>query len=359
MDTVKDLPAKLASLAHYMMPAIWIPFAEFPQLTSGKADRKSLSKLIEGLDPGLLKRFQEVMSTVTFGSEFTTAQTAEEEVLQEAWATVFERETHEISTSVAFQTLGGDSITAIDLVSACRRRGYKLLVADVMSNPTIRMQATRLTQQVSSNSTAPVLNTKYGFEDQVYSELKAAGVDRKAVEVIYPCLPGQAEFLTQGRTEHQFWQLMTVRKLPANFNLQRWTELLTKLTAKNQILRAIFLNVHSNEDPKWVQAILKEPIIDLDTILYCDEDEKNKIIDSLWESSFPPTSLLCSIVSSFPRSTSPWVFISNLIMVCMMAPSCASLTSKLLPWPKVCRHLLPQTLIKLSIFTMEPLFEKL
>ncbi|KAI9716367.1 MAG: NRPS [Candelaria pacifica] len=287
LHAFKDLPSKLVSLGHYMMPAIWVPFADFPQLTSGKVDRKSLLKIVEGMDSDLLTKFQEAMSTVNFDAEFTLAQSQQEQVLQEAWATVFEKDSSQISTSVAFHALGGDSITAINLVSTCRRRGYELIVADVMANPTIRMQATRLRPIVSSDSRARLADTKYGFEDDVYDELSAAGIERKAVEAIYPCLPGQAEFLTQGRTKHQFWQLMTVRKLPANFDLQRWTELLITLTARNQILRAIFLNVQSSEDPKWVQAILKNPIVDLDTILYDGEAEKQRIIDSLWESSFP------------------------------------------------------------------------
>ncbi|KAI9778948.1 MAG: hypothetical protein M1835_004799 [Candelina submexicana] len=287
LHAYKELPSKLVSLGHYMMPAIWVPFTDFPQLTSGKIDRKSLLKIIEGMDSDLLTKFQEAMSTVDFDAEFTVAQAPQEHVLQEAWATVFEKEPRQISTSAAFHAFGGDSITAINLVSECRRRGYELLVADVMANPTIRMQATRLSPIVSSESRARLADTKYGFEDDVHDELSAAGIEREVVEAIYPCLPGQAEFLTQGRTKHQFWQLMTVRKLPVNFDLQRWTELLTTLTTRNQILRAIFLNVQSNEDPKWVQAILKNPVVDLDTILYHDEAEKQRVIESLWESSFP------------------------------------------------------------------------
>ena len=288
LASVKDLPSKLVSLAHYMMPAIWVPFREFPRLTSGKIDRKSLSNLIEAMDPGLLINFQEAMSAVSFKSEFSPAQNMQEQVLQTSWATVFETEPSQISTSVTFHALGGDSITAINLVSACRRQGYEILVADIMANPTIQMQAKCLSPLKQTDSTGDLAYTKYGFEDDVYKELNATGIERDAVEAIYPCLPGQAEFLTQGRTKHQFWQLMTVRNLPSNFDLQRWTELLTALTARNQILRAIFLNLQSQEDPKWVQAILKDPIVDLDTILHSGEDEKQKVIDSLWETSFPP-----------------------------------------------------------------------
>lgn len=36
------------------------------------------------------------------------------------------------------------------------------------------------------------------------TNLSATGVEREAVEAIYPCLPRQAEFVGQGRTKHQF-----------------------------------------------------------------------------------------------------------------------------------------------------------
>ena len=288
LDSLKDLPSKLVSLAHYMMPAVWLPLAEFPLLPSGKIDRKSLSKLVETMDSSLLTKFQAAMSTRSFASEHADAQSSEEEALQAAWGAVFDKEPSHISTLAAFHALGGDSIAAINLVSACRRRGYKLAVADVMAYPTIQMQAKRLCPLQSASNAPSLADAKYGFEDRVYTELSAVGIEHGAVEAIYPCLPGQSEFLTQGRTEHQFWQLMTVRKLPLNFDLQRWTELVTALTARNQILRAIFLNVQSTEDPEWVQAILKDPILDLDTIFYQNDDEKQKIIDSLWENSFAP-----------------------------------------------------------------------
>lgn len=283
---IRSLPSKLISLAHYMMPTIWLPLAQFPLLPSGKIDRKSLSKLVEMIDPSLMAVFQATMSSNSILSQHTDAGNIEEVVLQQAWGLVFEKEPRQISTSSAFYTLGGDSIAAINLVSACRRQGYEITVADILAQPTIQLQAKRL-RPLEYHQNSPVLiDSLRQFEDQAYAALKTAGIESNSIEAIYPCLPGQAEFLTQGRTEHQFWQLMTVRKVPPNFDLQRWTKLVTDLTARNQILRATFLNVQSPEGQKWVQAIFKDPVLDLDTIFYRTEKEKWHIIDALWESSF-------------------------------------------------------------------------
>ncbi|KAI4138854.1 MAG: hypothetical protein LQ341_004487 [Variospora aurantia] len=82
LKPIKDLPSKLVSLAHYMVPTIWVPFADFPHLPSGKIDRKSLLKLVEELDSGLLANLRKAMSTVSFNAGFTTAQKTEKNVLQ-------------------------------------------------------------------------------------------------------------------------------------------------------------------------------------------------------------------------------------------------------------------------------------
>ena len=284
---IRSLPSKLISLAHYMIPAIWLPVTEFPLLPSGKIDRKLLLELIETIDSNLLAQFQEAMSPTSLIQQHTCAAANNKEaVLQQAWGSVFEKDPRQISTSAAFYTLGGDSITAINLVSACRRQGYRLNVADVLAQPTIQMQAKRLSPLQSHQNTQVLNDPVHQYEDQAYAELMTEGIGPEDIEAIYPCLPGQAEFLNQGRTEHQFWQLMTVRKVPQAFDLQQWTKLVIDLTARNQILRAIFLNVQSSEGRKWVQAIMKKPVLDLDTIFYGTEDEKWQFIDTLWETSF-------------------------------------------------------------------------
>ena len=287
LEQLKDLPSRLGSLAHYMMPTVWLPLSEFPLLPSGKIDRKILLVHVEQIDSDKVTKFQEAMMDDDLVGQYTSATNEKERVLLQAWATVLEKPAEEISTSAAFYNLGGDSIAAINISSDCRKRGYTLTVGDVLAYPSVREQAQRMSPMKTEPIHQPLAERTFGFEDRVYAELRAAGVEKDAVEAVLPCMPGQAEFLTQGRTKQQSWQLLTVRSVPAGFDLMLWKELVRKLTAKNQILRAIYFNVSDQpEHPKWAQAFLKEPVLDMDTIFYQTEEDKQQIIDSLWNSAF-------------------------------------------------------------------------
>ncbi|KAI5805838.1 hypothetical protein EDC01DRAFT_626649 [Geopyxis carbonaria] len=80
---------------------------------------------------------------------------------------------------------------------------------------------------------------------------------------ICPCVPGQVELLTRGRTNSQFWQLQTVRSLPKELNFDKWQ--------------------HGDE---WLQVTLKDAVLDLDVVECASEDEKSQIINANWEKPF-------------------------------------------------------------------------
>lgn len=278
----QDVQAQMTTLACYMMPALWLPVRFMPLLPSGKTDRRRLVALVESMEDSDITKYQNIISPADT-PEYEAAESSQERLLQRAWSVVLGKEADSISVTAQFHSLGGDSISAINLVSRCRKTGFDLAVGDVMAFPTIREQAQRL-KAIELGGTARA--TEFKPSELVYDKLELAGVSIEQVEAIYPCLPGQAEFLTQGRTEHQFWQLLTVRRVPSNFDLVRWRELVTRLTAMNQILRAMFLWDEGADTPHWVQVILKEPVMDLETIYYDTTEECQQIVDSQWDSSF-------------------------------------------------------------------------
>ncbi len=79
---------------------------------------------------------------------------------------------------------------------------------------------------------------------------------------------------------------MTVRKLPANFDFDRWVELTVKLTARNQILRAMFLKADLKKPLSWVQVVLKEPIMDLKVLKYDTLEQRQALIQENWDRFF-------------------------------------------------------------------------
>lgn len=277
------LKSKLTTLTHYMMPGLWVPLAFIPLLPSGKTDRKKLVSLIEQKESLLIAEYRDWDGSGKGEDEFCTAKTDMELLVQDAWAQVFQTPATAISTSSKFYSLGGDSISAINLVNACRRLGYELAVGDVLAYPTIREQAKRLIPSQTRRS-----HQVMGFdvEDDLYKRLQDAGVNKPDIEEIYPCTPGQVEFLTQGHSRHQFWQLMTVRRLPKDFDINRWIDLTTRLTAANQILRAMFAETKEGSKTIWAQVILKKPVLDLQFIDCPNNAERQAYVDNLWQGAF-------------------------------------------------------------------------
>lgn len=277
------LKSKLTTLTHYMMPGLWVPLAFLPLLPSGKADRKKIVSLIEGKDSSFVAGYRDWDQPIKGKDEFCAPETEMELLVQDAWAQVFQTSATTISTTSKFYSLGGDSISAINLVNACRRCGYELAVGDVLAYPTIREQAKRLKLSQTSRSRQIM---EFRVEDGLYKRLQDAGVNKNDVEEIYPCIPGQVEFLTQGHNPHQFWQLMTVRRLPKDFDINKWIELATRLTLMNQILRAMFVETNEGGAKIWVQIILKKPVLDLQFIDCLNNSERQAFVDNLWQGAF-------------------------------------------------------------------------
>ena len=278
--------SRLTGLAHYMTPRIFLPFWSFPSLPSGKIDRKSLKAFVEQLKAGDLAQYAVAAGAAKHDEEDSRELTDMEKTLRTAWAELFDVDEEEIRASDLFYNHGGDSIAAINLVSMLRRLNCSMSVNDVVSYPSLREQASRMKPAKVVSAAA---KKEFVVAQSVHDKLRTAGIATEDIEEIYACAPGQVEFLTQGHTEDQFWQLMTVRKLPVGFDLARWTDLTRQLTATNQILRAMYLKESEEDDLSWVQVILKEPVMDM-TIIDCEgEEQKNVLVKKHWDQHFSLT----------------------------------------------------------------------
>ncbi|CAK1358027.1 unnamed protein product [Cercospora beticola] len=284
LDAIKGLAHNLeaGTLSHYMMPALYLPYTAFPTLPSGKANRKQLTAYAEALDKTQVASYspQSVPK-----SQFLSASTAEEIVLQQAWAAVLDSPMSSIGANSDFLAFGGDSIAAITVASECRRIGYSVSVAKILANPLLADQARHLNLLVANASTE---RTK-GFEipDAVKYAIEESGLNYEGdVEDVYPCGPGQSEFLARGFEPEQYWNLVVCRDLPSDFDLEHWLRVTQSLTARNQILRATYCPVSSAHETKWYQIILKTSTLDWSATTYGSDDEKKALIDDLRKSDF-------------------------------------------------------------------------
>lgn len=249
LGTVSELMSKLTTVTHYMMPALFLRFASFPTLPSGKANRKELVAIVERMQKSEITQYIPLDEA---GKDFQPVSTKEQRIMQQAWATVLGESEESIGANSAFLSLGGDSISAINVVAACRKLSYLISVANVLSSPTLAEQAKYL-KLAKNKQPAPV--AKYEIPQAALSALDNANiaVDRY-IEDIYPCGPGQIEFLTQGHTKQQFWNLTACRQLSKGFNIDHWLDSTRELTARNQILRTMYYQAVSSDPGSWVQV---------------------------------------------------------------------------------------------------------
>ena len=134
-----------------------------------------------------------------------------------------------------------------------RNLGWSITVNDVLSNHTLAEQAVHLKAIQQVDPLEPIV---YDVPRFIYDSLIEVGVSVvEDVEDIFPCGPGQVEFLTQGHnTSKQYWQLTVCRSLSEGFDLDLWRSTTTELTVRNQILRTTYVKSDPHDPLSWMQV---------------------------------------------------------------------------------------------------------
>ena len=129
--TGKELEAKEirailnTKLPKYMVPHIFVHLEEMPLTSSGKISRNNLPEVD--------------LNNISTETEYVAPETAEEKALAAAIEEVLG--TERVSMEDNFFNVGGDSISAIYIVSVLEEMGYELHVADIMQSDTLAVIA--------------------------------------------------------------------------------------------------------------------------------------------------------------------------------------------------------------------------
>ncbi|OAQ84905.1 HC-toxin synthetase [Purpureocillium lilacinum] len=111
---VRKTTESLANLALpiYMVPVAYIPVFKLPVMTSGKTDRRQLREMGESVYLQYRLSTEEASGTETLSDI--------EAILQQVWMSILNLSAQEASVNKAFTRLGGDSISAMQVVSQCK-----------------------------------------------------------------------------------------------------------------------------------------------------------------------------------------------------------------------------------------------
>ncbi|KAF6823471.1 nonribosomal peptide [Colletotrichum plurivorum] len=132
----------------FMNPELWIVLRAIPRNSSGKLDRKRLTKYLEVMSQDEYSKLVSLMED----DSSERPGTVMEQQLREIWSEVLNVSLDEIRWNSSFYYLGGDSISAMTVSSMARQQRISISAAEVLRCRTIERLAklaSEATQEVS------------------------------------------------------------------------------------------------------------------------------------------------------------------------------------------------------------------
>ncbi|KAH8723175.1 hypothetical protein GQ44DRAFT_761196 [Phaeosphaeriaceae sp. PMI808] len=213
-------------LPSYMVPTIWIVVEKLPMNTSGKLDKKAVKIWTERLDEDTYKQ---ITSSAT-EEEVKVAGNEREAHIQQLWANVLNVPLHLVSLNQPFVGLGGDSITAMQLVSLFRSENVgKVTVKDILQSRNISQLAAL---------TEPLKQSKVAAVEELYQPFNLTPIQQ-----LYFSIAPSANTMF-----HQSMVLRTTRPIEP----QRLLAAVTELVRHHSMLRSRFIRSATG---KWMQFI--------------------------------------------------------------------------------------------------------
>ncbi|RHZ65485.1 nonribosomal peptide synthase SidD [Aspergillus thermomutatus] len=275
---LSEADAELAKvLPRYMVPTAYIPVNHIPTLISGKTDRKRLRQFgatvdLRQLDQGETKTTTRELSDL-------------ERDLRQAWSQTLKLQVDSIRLEDNFFALGGDSLTAMKLVSVCRSQGLNLSVTNTFSNPTLSaMASVARICDVEMQAEVPAFSMITSDVESVCVEAaEACGVGPADIEDIYPCTPTQESLFTFSLKSIKPYVAQRVACIPSQIDLDAWRKAWKEVVAAIPILRT---RVAQLQEPGLQQVVLKESVSwtqasNLSAYLENDRTEKMNLGQSL------------------------------------------------------------------------------
>ncbi|KAK2783240.1 NRPS [Onygenales sp. PD_12] len=277
---VTKLRDNLTTLPPYMIPKAILPLGAIPRMPSGKTNRKFLKVLAESLNQELLAEHSFDELAPSEPKSVIQVTSPKQKALQTAWSSILRLESDTFGLEANFLRLGGDSIAAINLVSQLRKTGYLVSVGDILKYPNLKDMANRMRED--KVNIIALEQSVFRAPEEIQTAISTAGLTQQDYEDIYPCPPGQAEFLAQGHRSESFWCLMAIRPMGKEVNLEKWTGLLKRLAETNDILRTTY----TLQGGKWYGVVLKDstPIVGIHTVT--THAEKQGILERIWREKF-------------------------------------------------------------------------
>lgn len=215
----------------YMIPSIWIVLDRIPLMPASlKVNRKVVSEWTKAMDQSTYERIVSLSSGPTERAP-TTLQDELDERIRMLWSSVLNVGTEVIGPNSSFLRLGGDSISAMQIISRCRNDGIHVTVQDLLKSRTLTEFCDRA-RASTAESTDPVLEA----EDEIGAPFELS--------------PIQSWFMELAPGENYFNQSHLLR-LTEKIGLEDLEKAFVLIAQRHGMLRARF----QRSDGQWKQFI--------------------------------------------------------------------------------------------------------
>ncbi|GAB1212714.1 Trichosetin synthetase PKS-nrps1 [Aspergillus terreus] len=224
-------------------------------MVSGKLDRKKLRSAVEPLPKDRLRAYG--VSNAGPGQISETEATA---TLREIWEDVIGLESGSIGVEDNFFEIGGDSFSAMKLVSAANSHGISIKVVDIYAHPVFMDMARKCEPAKPAQKKRDVepfsLLPTSADRDWILEEVSdQCCVSKESISDIYPCSPVQEGLLTLSVKEQGAYVAQPVFRLSEHVDLERFMAAWQTLVNELDILRTRIIHTDSLN---FLQAVLKE-----------------------------------------------------------------------------------------------------
>ncbi|KAI8938152.1 hypothetical protein NX059_005818 [Plenodomus lindquistii] len=254
----KQIEVALANaLPTYYVPSMFIPVTSMPMTSSGKLDRKVLRTLAAGFPESDLTPYR------LAGKSGRAPSGHAETILARLWASVLKLSADAVGAEDSFFRLGGDSISAMRLVTASRKEGLTLNVANVFSHPKLTDMAATVGVMTSEDMSAAVQSASAPFEllptnvreSMVRYAAQECNSSPDCVEDILPCSKLQEGLVMLSSKDPGTYVVQPIYRLPTDIDIPRFKKAWRDVINEEAILRT---RIIYTEERGFLQVVLKE-----------------------------------------------------------------------------------------------------
>ncbi|KAK2044689.1 non-ribosomal peptide synthetase [Colletotrichum somersetense] len=258
------------TLPSWMHPSIFIPLYYLPLSPNGKADIKRLRREFADLTS------DQLCSLAQADNATHVEETDELRLMRQLWADVLGIQSTSIPSTANFFRLGGDSVAAIGLVTAGRRKGLQFTVAQIFKSPVLHdlcYLPTVGNRAAVRAQPLELLGEKSSHSDLLEEIAEECSIPVEDVEDAFPCTPLQEGLMALSTSTPNSYLVQYVIQLPMEVDVARLKGAWESVAQAHGILRTRLVDTLSSgilqvivqENLAWNESFNLEEYLEMDS----------------------------------------------------------------------------------------------